>query len=199
MYRTPFADLRTQFLAGKFGMSVFLSSLGMLFATSLIAFLVLRLDLAGQWPALPALPRILWLSTLTILASSATMQHGLSAIRRDDRAALARDLLLTLALGAAFLGLQAIAWLQWLAPTLARWHESGEVGDRFALTGFYVFTGLHAAHVLGGLIPMTIAAGRAARMRYDAHRRAGIEYLAMYWHFLGAVWVALFIALMLGV
>ena len=94
---------------------------------------------------------------------------------------------LTAALGVAFLGLQSMAWLGWLRPAAERWDESGEW--RFALTSFYVFTALHALHVIGGLIPMAVVASRAMRRPpdgYTADNQLGVQLCAMYWHFLGA-------------
>lgn len=195
--RTPFGDQRSQFLAGRFGMGLFLSSLGMLFGATLLAFLVLRLEIGRAWPTLPALPAILWLSTLTIVVSSATMQWGLRSIRNDRRRALPSAMLLTFALGVGFLVMQTVAWLQWLVPAAERWGESNEW--RFALTSFYIFTGLHAAHVVGGLIPMAVVTSRAMRGRYSSAAHSGVQYCTMYWHFLDAVWLALFASLLLGV
>lgn len=197
MPRTPFADSRMQFRAGAFGIAVFLGSLGMLFAATLLAFFIVRLEIGRGWPDLPPLPRILWGSTLTILFSSAALQRGLIWIRRGQADMLKRYLLVTLALGVLFLMLQTVAWLQWLPQAAQRWRESEEAGLRFALTSFYVLTILHALHVIGGLIPMAVVATRAVRRRYSAAQHSGVQYMAMYWHFLGAVWLVLFASLML--
>lgn len=199
MPRTPFADTRSRFLAGKFGLSLFVLSLGILFAATLIGFLVMRLQIGmkAQWPDLPPLPRILWLSTLVIVASSGTMQFSLASVRRDRQVGLQIGLLLTLALGIAFLCLQSIAWLQWIAPVTERWQDSSE--RRFALTSFYIFTGLHAVHVIGGLIPMAVVTLRAFRRRYSTDDHLGVQLCATYWHFLAIVWLALFATLAIGV
>lgn len=196
-HRTPFADRAASFIAGKFGIGIFLASLGMLFGATLIAFVVLRLQIGRKWPDLPPLPRILWLSTLAILLSSATMQWGIEAIRRGRRKSLRIAMLATVALGFAFLVMQSVAWIQWLPPAIERWSESNEW--RFALMVFYVFTVIHAAHVVGGLVPMAVTTSRAMQGRYGPDDHAGVQYCAMYWHFLDAVWLALFATLMLGV
>jgi cytochrome c oxidase subunit 3 len=171
----------------------------MLFGATLIAFLVLRIEIgrAGAWPDMPPLPRVLWLSTLVIVISSGTMQLALKSIRRGARVGLKIGMLLTFILGAAFLMLQSLAWLAWIAPVTERWHESDEW--RFALTCFYIFTGLHAAHVLGGLIPMSLVALRAIRHRYSPENHLGVQLCAMYWHFLAAVWLALLAVMLIGV
>jgi cytochrome c oxidase subunit 3 len=197
--RTPFHDSHARFLAGRFGLGLFLTSLAILFASTLVGFLVMRLQigLAGQWPELPPLPRVLWLSTLVIVASSGTIQYALVSIRRDRQAGLSIGLMATLGLGTAFLVLQSIAWVQWIAPVAERWQDSNQW--RFALTVFYIFTVLHAAHVVGGLIPMALVLARAIRANYVSARHAGVHMCAMYWHFLDAVWLVLFAVLVLGV
>lgn len=195
--RTPFTDRAASFIAGKFGLGLFLASLGMLFGATLIAFVVLRLQIGKHWPDLPALPRVLWFSTLAIVMSSVTMQWGLWAIRRGRNGQLRWAMLATLALGFVFVALQAVAWIEWLPPAVERWNESNEW--RFALTVFYVFTCLHAAHVAGGLAPMAVVASRAMQNRYAPQEYAGVQYCAMYWHFLDVVWLLLFATMMLGV
>ncbi len=197
MRRSPFADAGQRFLAGRFGLWLFLASLGMLFGATLIAFLVLRLQIGANWPVLPSLPGILWLSTAVILASSATMQMAVYAAGRNRAPIMRSAMMLTLALGFVFLILQSIAWLQWIPAAVERWDDSNEW--RFALTAFYVFTSVHAAHVIGGLIPMAVIAYRSCTLRDVFARQAGVQYCAMYWHFLAAVWIALFATLMIGV
>jgi heme/copper-type cytochrome/quinol oxidase subunit 3 len=63
--------------------------------------------------------------------------------------------------------------------------------------GFYVLTGLHALHVIGGLVPLGITTAHARRGAYTASSHAGVDFIAMYWHFLGAVWLVLFVVLYL--
>jgi cytochrome c oxidase subunit III len=200
MPRTPFADSRSRFLAGRFGMWLLLASLGVLFASTLIGFLVMRLQIGATkagWPQLPPLPRVLWASTAVILVSSVTMQWALLSIRHDAQRLLTLAILVTLVLGVAFMSLQAFAWLEWLAPALERWSASPE--RRFAVTCFYMLTGIHALHVVGGLIPMALIASRARRGAYTASNHLGVQLCAMYWHFLDGVWLIVFASLHAGV
>ena len=69
---------------------------------------------------------------------------------------------------------------------------------RYLLTSFYVLTGIHAAHIVGGLIPLIIVATRATTGRYTPAYYPGVRYTAMYWHFLDVVWLTLFVTLQLG-
>ncbi|MHC5005587.1 MAG: cytochrome c oxidase subunit 3 [Planctomycetota bacterium] len=193
---SPFDDHRERFAAGRFGMGLFLASVAMLFAASIIGFVVLRVT-SEQWPDdLPRLPWTSWLSTAVLLASSWTLSRGVRAVRTGDAASLGPALRMTFALGVIFLGLQGLSWWGWLADLAGRLGASQ--ADRFALSGFYVLTGVHALHVIGGLVPMAIVIRGAARGRYDADRYAGVQYCAMYWHFLDAIWIVLFATLLAG-
>jgi cytochrome c oxidase subunit 3 len=198
MRRTPFSDSQSRILAGMMGLRLFVVSLVVLFASTLVGFLVMRLQLglANQWPDLPPMPRILWVSTAAIVFSSITMQFSVASIRLHRQTGLRAGLLATLVLGLTFLGLQAVAWLQWVTPVTQRWGESADW--RFALTSFYVFTGLHAAHVVGGLIPMAVVTSRAMGRRYSAAEHLGVIQCAMYWHFLDLVWLALYTVMAVG-
>lgn len=194
---TPFSDPRARFLAGHFGMRLFLLSLAILFAASLVGFLVIRVLTADEWPRdFPPLPRILWLSTGVLIASSVTCQWAVAGARRDRQTAVRVGMLVTTLLGFVFLALQVVAGTSWLGVVSDRWAESETF--RFALASFYVLTGLHALHVVGGLVPMTIVTVRAFRGRYGPERHAGVTYCALYWHFLDVVWIVLLLSIALG-
>jgi cytochrome c oxidase subunit 3 len=189
---TPFDSAIERNRAGRLGMGLFLISLGMLFAASLIGYIVIRLQLGREWPDLPPLPKALWLSTAVLALSSATMHWAMVNLRSRRTAALRLAMLLTTMLGLTFLGIQAACWLEWRGPVLARGSEANPY--RFALTAFYVLTALHAAHVIGGLVPMSYVTARLMASRANRARPA-LEPLAMYWHFLDAVWMVLFLML----
>ncbi len=174
--------------AGTMGMYMLVLSLGVLFAAGMVAYLSIRSG-HGPWPppGMPALPRSLWLSTLAILAVSVAIQRALGAARRGDQPALKRDLALTLALGLAFLTLQSYAWVRVFDQI-----SQSPAGMGQYLKLFYVLTGLHALHVLGGLAPLAAVTGRALAGRYGPQRHAGVRYQAIYWHFLDAVWCVMF-------
>ncbi len=195
--RTPFADRRARVAAGTHGLRLFLVSLGMLFAASLIGYLVVRLGPAagGTRDRLPPLPPWLWLSTAMLLASSGTMHLALRGARSDRPGQVRAAMAATTLLGLGFLAVQGLCWAQWSGP-LARSLAGAE--ERFLLTAFYVLTGLHAAHVAGGLVPLTVVTGRAFAGRYTGADHAGVLYCGMYWHFLDGVWLALFATLMIG-
>lgn len=175
----------------RLGMRLLLASLSMLFAASLMGYLVSRAR-APVWPppGVPSLPAGLWVSTVLILAGSFTMYVALDGIRHGRARAARIGLLLTFLLGVAFLGSQTVNWFALVAVHFTM---------RTTLYGFmfYLLTGLHAAHVIGGLIPLGVTAARARQGRYTGESHAGIEYVSMYWHFLAVVWLILFAALLL--
>jgi cytochrome c oxidase subunit 3 len=190
--KDPFTDARSRFLAGRFGVSVFIVSLAVLFVATVIGLVVVRVQLGreGTWPEdLPGLPWTLVVSTLVLIVSSGTMHRAVTAVRGSDdaRGTVRRRLAATTALGLLFLLLQLGSWIAWLEPVRERWSASEEW--RLALTGFYVLTGLHAVHVVGGIAALV----RAARFDGPADAlRERVEFSAMYWHFLGIVWLGVY-------
>ena len=149
----------------------------------------------GQTLAIPALPPELWLSTVILLASSGSMQWALVAGRAGDQGRLKVAMAATTALGLVFLLVQGWCWVAWAGPMQV---ALGETDYAFLLTSFFVLTGLHALHVVGGLVAVGIVTARAMSGRYTPRAHAGVVYTAMYWHFLGAVWLVLFATLMVG-
>jgi cytochrome c oxidase subunit 3 len=192
---SPFDDRRSRLAAGEQGMRLFLLSLGILFGSSLVGYVSIRLLVIGEPPELPPLPWGLWLSTLLLLASSAVLHAAVLAARRGDRGVLRVGLGATTLLGFAFLGVQTACWIAWIGPM----RESlGQAERMFLLTGFYVLTGMHALHVAGGLVPLTVITARAWAGRDAPEHHPGVIYTAMYWHFLGGVWVVTFATLLIG-
>lgn len=174
------------------GMKFFLASLSILFLTSLLACLIVTLQ-AGAWrtDAVPGLPSKLWVSTLILLAISLALERGRQLIRRNNSQGLLRMLFLVIALGVIFLISQTRVWLTLdgiQLPSTAR---------TLYLFSFGVVTGLHAVHVLGGFVPLTVCVVRASRQGYSSYDHAGVTYCAMYWHFLDAAWLVIVSVLLL--
>ncbi|MCH2161627.1 MAG: cytochrome c oxidase subunit 3 [Phycisphaerales bacterium] len=183
---SPFQDPASRFAAGKMGMVILLISLGMLFAAALLGYVVVRLDDVEAWPppGMPGLSSLLWLSTLAIVVSSGSMWMATRAAERGDVRRVRTWTLLTLILGMLFLFLQTTAWLE-----MARDHA--DFGKHLYAWSFYFLTALHAAHLVGGVIPLAVVTYRAHHGLYSRENHRGVTYAAMYWHFLDGAWVVI--------
>jgi cytochrome c oxidase subunit III len=187
---TPFDDPEARRSAGLFGMWVFLAVLGVFFAAAMIAFIAIRIDLGDSalWagPDVPPLPRSLLASTGVLALASLAFEASRRAVDRgaDPQPGLRAGL----ALGIVFVLLQGWAWVDlWqrnLTPTTDLYGWS-----------FYVLTGMHALHVIGGLVAIVWVLGRWHRPAAFAQRRGSVAFVAMYWHFLGIAWVAFYLLL----
>lgn len=177
---------------GALGLWVFLAALSMLFVASLFGYFYIRFS-AAEWPppGMPRLPHGLWVSTAVLVTCSATAHLALSAIRRDDSKRLVQMLTATFALGLLFLSLQV-----WNYLALAREDLTAKT-NLYGFT-FYMMTGLHAAHVIGGLIPLAITLFRARSGRYTSFFHGGVKNVVLYWHFLDVVWIVVFACLLAG-
>ena len=122
------------------------------------------------------------LATLLLVISSGTLQLGVRAAERDDRKRFLAWLTLTFALGAIFVAALAFDW--------SRLHFG--VSSHAYGSAFYVMTGFHGLHVIGGLIAMMIMGGRAASDRFGASDFPSVEMLSYYWHFVDVVWIGLY-------
>jgi cytochrome c oxidase subunit 3 len=168
----------------KLAMVFVLASLSVLFIVTLFVALLLRRSAAHWNPGVaPAFPQILWANTLVLFASSATLRRAVRAMGEGDARTLTRGIAATTLLGAAFLAGQAWAWHDLLRAGVTMEGAYGTV--------FYWLTGLHAAHVLGGLVLLAVCQTRALLGRYTRESHLGVELCEIYWHFLGAVWLVL--------
>jgi len=189
---TPFDDPTARFAAGRFGMWIFLVVLAVVFASTILGYLVVRIDNGDAFIPVdaPSPPRILLVSTALLLVSSWTMQRALRFGRSGDPRQ-GGMMVATSALALGFLAVQGVAWAELYRQNLA-------ISDNLYGWTFYVLTALHAAHVVGGLVPMAITTWRASRGRYGPADHRGITYCAMYWHFLDGAWIVLYTVLLLG-
>lgn len=145
-----------------------------------------------QWQPV-RMPRMLILSTGIILTSSVTMSMARRSLKQDvkqgNERRYRRLLLLTLLLGLGFLGSQLLGWRQLLADGV---FFSGRPHSSF----FYLFTGAHGVHLLGGILGLSyLVAGSSRRSDSQEKRQTLTDVMALYWHFMDGVWVWLFLLL----
>jgi heme/copper-type cytochrome/quinol oxidase subunit 3 len=169
----------------RLGMWLFLASLGMLFGGSLVGFLVIRAR-APEWPPAgsPSLPAAFWLSTVLLMLISTLLVLADRAVREGRGFRLTQMLTASAALGIAFVLSQVSAWVRLTGA-------SALPQDNLYLFGVYVLTFLHVLHVLGGLVPLVWVTLRSRSGRYTAEDHEGVTVVAMYWHFLGVVWLGI--------
>ena len=120
--------------------------------------------------------------TILLVASSIPMQLAAFAIRKGNRKQMQWAMLVVILIGTAFLLNQAFEWND---------AEFG-IGDGPYSATFYILTGFHGAHVLGGLLFIVILWLRSYLGHFDAHRNTAVEAATMYWHFVGVVWILVF-------
>lgn len=179
-------------VAGTLGMWLFLGSLSVLFMASMAGYLVVR-SRAASWPPpdMPRLPWGLWVGTGVLLVSGVTMHMALRAVRRDDQGTLIGAMMITTLLGVVFVAVQAMNW-GWLI-----WIQRASLDSGLYLFTFFLLTGLHAAHVLGGLAYLGRVTAKSFQGRYSSAWHPGVRYASMYWHFLEVVWIVMFVLLFL--
>ncbi|MEZ5393272.1 MAG: cytochrome c oxidase subunit 3 [Bryobacterales bacterium] len=127
-------------------------------------------------------------STAILLFSSVALEIARRQLRNGTLDKLRTWTFATLVLGLAFLVAQTLGWRDLLAQGVSM---SNSASGSF----FYILTAAHALHVLGGIGALIYLAARARMARPWANRLAAVDATAIYWHFLGVLWVYLFILL----
>jgi cytochrome c oxidase subunit III len=176
----------------RIGMWVALASIAMMF-TSLSSAYIVRSATANDWLPL-AMPRVLLVSTALILISSVTLEFARRKLKHSFHDVYGRYVLLTGLLGLGFLGSQLMAWRQLAAQGI---YLSSNPHSSF----FYLLTGAHAVHLLGGLLALTFLWLRSRPQLAEpgsvAKRQATADAVTIYWHFMDALWIYLFLLLFL--
>jgi cytochrome c oxidase subunit 3 len=163
-------------------------SILMFFLALCSAFIALR-HVSEVW--VPAhLPRILWLNTAILLASSYTLERARKHLSVLDLWGFQRLWRVTTALGGLFLLGQLMAWLQLVASGVY-------VARNQATSFFYIFTAAHAVHLLGGIAALVYVALRDFDQG-KISRVTAARITSYYWHFMDGLWIFLLALLYLG-
>ncbi|RCR69255.1 cytochrome c oxidase subunit 3 [Larkinella punicea] len=166
----------------KFIVWMFVVSIVMLFAAMTSAYLVRRAE--GNWLEFK-MPAIFMYSTVVLLISSFSMHWAYRAAKKDDFGTLRTAISITFAFGLAFLVMQFIGWKDLVAQNV---YFVGNPSGSF----MYVFTGLHAFHLVSGLIVLLYALRASFQLKIHAKNLTQLEVCMTYWHFLDILWVYLF-------
>ncbi len=179
---------------GFWGMVMLIFTEATLFGILLFSYLYLRFQNGPTWPPDGIeKPDLFLVSIMTpiLLLSSAPMHWAHTGIRRGKVWRLRLGLLLTFVMGATFLGLQGIEYHEILSTQFTpRTNGYGSL--------FFTITGFHRAHVGVGLLMNLWLQWYARRGRFSARRHLPVENVAMYWHFVDAVWVFILATLYLS-
>lgn len=169
--------------AMKVGLAVFLAVAGCLFSLLTAAFFM-RME-SPDWRA-PPVPGVLWFNTAVLVASSAALHFAYVAAKRGDMHRLRMMLLAGGAGASIFLFGQLWAWRELIDTG---YFVSGNPANAF----FYLLTGAHALHVIGGLVALARTSARAFESaRVTSALPGGVELCSLYWHFLLFIWLLMF-------
>ena len=169
------------------GVIVWLSSELMFFAGLFGIYFTAKATSTVGWPQPPThldVPYAL-VNTIILVASSFTCQLGVFAAERGDVFGLRRWYMLTLIMGTIFVLGQANEYRSLV--------EEGTTFSSSAYgTVFYLTTGFHGLHVIGGLIAFVILMGRTKLSKFTPAQATSAIVVSYYWHFVDIVWIALF-------
>ncbi len=170
-------------LRGKIAIWWVIASEVMIFGGAVGSYIMARAASPG-WSAEAAhlSTSLATINTFVLLTSSMTMAMAFAAYQKDDRRGVQKFLLLTILLGLAFLGIKAYEYTSHIMEGAAPWS-----GPFWAF--YYLLTGLHALHIIAGVVVnfiLLLAAGSGLSTGYR------IEIAGLYWHFVDIVWIFLF-------
>jgi len=173
----------------KFAMWLFIASIVMIFASLTSAYIVRRAE--GNWVVFD-LPPMFYISSVLIVLSSFSMHWGLISARRDNQSNLKLAILITTVLGAGFCVGQFIGFSELI-------HEVGIylVGNPSG-SFVYIVVGLHVAHLVGGITFLLIVLYQSFTGKVSSSKLVSIEMCSTFWHFLGGLWLYLFVFLLLN-
>jgi heme/copper-type cytochrome/quinol oxidase subunit 3 len=178
---------------GWWGMVLFIATEGTLFATLFGSYFYLRFQSGPRWPpegiTRPELIMPL-IMTAVLVPSSLPVLWAERGIRHGRRGQLRAGLLATLVMGSTFLFLQGMEYAELLREFTFTTNVYGSL--------FYVITTFHGSHVAVGLLMVCWLLAASARGGSGAHRYERVRIVALYWHFVDAVWVAILLIVYLS-
>ncbi len=167
----------------KFTLWVGLGSIIMMFAGLTSAFIV-----KGSLPnwSTVEMPKVFFYSTFVILLSSVTIQLALKSFKERSMKQYRYLITVTAGLGVVFLGLQLAGFFQ-------LWNSGVNLKGAGAGQFLYIIFGLHALHVIGGVVALLVMFIKAFSSRVRNYNPVSIELASTYWHFVDVLWIYLFV------
>ena len=174
-----------RFRSQRFGMYLAMAGIVMLFAALTSAYIVRRS--AGNWLEF-TLPAIFYWNTLVILTSSVTLHLSWTSFKRGLQSQYRIFLIATFVLGLLFLVMQYLGWQQMTAEGLYL-----QVNPSASF--IYVISGVHAAHIIGGVGALIVAMAHAIKLKFKVTsiRKHRFELVVIYWHFVDLLWLYLLV------
>ena len=172
----------------KFAMWLFIITVTMLFAALTSAYVVKQSE--GNWLDFE-FPMLFNVTSVIIVISSISLQFSYWAAKKNNLAQIRFGLITTTVLAFAFLVGQYMSWGELVAQDV---FFVGNPAGSF----IYVFTGLHAAHLIGGIIFLLIVVVNAFKYQVHSKNLNQLEMCVTYWHFLGGLWLYLYLFLILN-
>ena len=174
---------------GWYGMWGLIASEAALFTMLLFSYFYTQFRSTELWPPheLPSL-KLVVPNTVLLLSSSLVLRWAEKGIAAGNRVRLRIGVVLTILMGSIFAAVQLWEWSK--KPFSFNDHAYGSL--------FYVITGFHLAHVLGGVVILLMIAIWAFLNFFDEERHSFVTIGALYWHFVDAVWIFVFAALYLS-
>lgn len=166
----------------KFTLWIAIGSISMMFAGFTSAYIV-KSNQAGWQPV--QMPKIFYLSTILILASSLTIYLALKAMKAREMAKYRLLVIATAVLGLAFVATQLIGFS-------GLWADKITFKESVAGSFFYIITGVHALHVLGGIVALVVLVLRVLNAKTKYYSTTPVETVGLYWHFVDILWIYLF-------
>ena len=170
------------------GTIVWLSSELMFFAALFAMYFTVRAAHPGEWPMEPTelnVPYAL-VVTLVLVSSTVTCQYGVFAAERGDAYGLRRWFVITFVMGLIFVLGQANEY-----RTLVEEHGTTLASSAYG-TVFYMTTGFHGLHVIGGLVAFVYLLIRTKLSKFTPAQSTAAIVVSYYWHFVDVVWIGLF-------
>ncbi|MGZ3865709.1 MAG: cytochrome c oxidase subunit 3 [Bacteroidia bacterium] len=142
----------------------------------------------GNWLTF-SLPSMFFISTALIITSSFTMVWAQKAIKTDDYKSAKNGVLLTFLLGIGFALCQFLAWKALFAQGIVFSGKQSNVAGSI----LYAITFMHLLHLVAGLMALFVSLIKVIKRRYSSENYLGLSLSAIFWHFLDALWVILFL------
>lgn len=170
----------------KAGMICLIITESALFSIFVVAFIFyMGKSQNGPYPS-QLLEHAPWLASAALIGSSFTIMAAEYFLKRNNRAMFNVWWIITVLMGAYFLGFTAVEWHELI-------YEKGlTISTNIFGATFYSLVGLHASHVIIGLILLTIVMVTSLRGKLDHHHHEHVEMISWYWHFVDWVWVIVF-------